>query len=199
MEELKDNAVLFDPGFAQHTTILSVSAEYIYKSVNQFKNFGQRKMKFRMLYPQILRMVDNNVGFCLGSLLWAVYIKGAEPDANITGNPCLGDTYNEDETVEEVNYSIKFFDKLKRDAKYYIGEDYDIAPLHIEILELYKEFIVLNMNFVNTKTVADLKLPEELKIPSETGLKSINSKIQEVIQSGNLLDLKEVLPLVYQG
>lgn len=60
-------SVLFDPGYAQHTTILSISAEYLYASINQFKNLGQRKMKFKMLYPQITRMVDNNVGFCLGS------------------------------------------------------------------------------------------------------------------------------------
>ena len=68
-------SVKFDPGYAQHTTILSISLEYIYSSINSYKNFGQKKAKFKMLYPQILRMVDNNVGFCLGSLLWAVYIK----------------------------------------------------------------------------------------------------------------------------
>ena len=32
--------VLFDPGYAQHTTILSISAEYIYTGLNQIKNFG---------------------------------------------------------------------------------------------------------------------------------------------------------------
>ena len=73
MTQTKVNSVLFDPGYAQHTTILSMSSEYIYAQINQFKNMNQRKMKFKMLFPQLVRMSDNNVGFCLGSLLWAVY------------------------------------------------------------------------------------------------------------------------------
>ena len=143
MENVKEKTVLFDPGYAQHTTILSISSEYIYNTVNQFKNFGQKKMKFKMLYPQITRMVDNNVGFCLGCLLWAVYIKGLG-DAKIEGNPCLGDTYNKEETV-------------------------------------------------------DVILPEGFEIPSEENLEKIHSKIQEVIASGNLLDLTEVFELAYKG
>lgn len=58
-------------------------------------------------------MVDNNVGFCLGCLLWAVYIKSLG-ELQIEGNPCLGDTYNKEETVEEADYSINFFEKLKK-------------------------------------------------------------------------------------
>lgn len=198
MENHKEKTVLFDPGYAQHTTILSISVEYIYNTVNQFKNFGQKKMKFKMLYPQILRMVDNNVGFCLGCLLWAVYIKGLG-DVKIEGNPCLGDTYNKDEAVEEVDYSIEFFNRLKKDVKYYLGLDYNINPLHIKILELYKEFLVLNCCFVNTKTSSDVILPEGFEIPSEENLEKIHSKIQEVITSGNLLDLVEVFELTYKG
>ena len=56
--------VKFDPGFAQHTTILSISLEYMYAGINSFKNFGQKKMKFKMNFPHIERMVNNNVGFC---------------------------------------------------------------------------------------------------------------------------------------
>ena len=36
-------SVLFDPGYAQHTGILSVNIEYIYVSLARFKNLGQRK------------------------------------------------------------------------------------------------------------------------------------------------------------
>lgn len=190
------NKVLFDPGFAQHTTILSISAEYVYNSINKFKNFGQRKMKFKMLYPQIKHMMDNNVGFCLGSLLWAVYIKGTEKNALIQGNPCFGDTYDKEETVAEADYSIEFFNQFKKDVKYYLGQDYEINPLHIKILELYKNFLVENMNFVNTKTTEDLKIPEGIKIPSDKDLETIHSKIQDVIKSGNLLDLTETFNLI---
>lgn len=190
--------VLFDPGYAQHTTILSISAEYIYTGLNQIKNFGQKKMKFKMFYPQLTRMADNNVGFCLGSLLWAVYIKSLG-DIQIDGNPCLGGTYNKEEAVEEVDYSIEFFNKLKKDAKYYLGTDYDINPLHLTILELYKEFLVLNCGFVNTRATNDVQLPASIIIPSKDNLDKIKNKIEEVITSGNLLDLTEVFGLIYEG
>lgn len=191
-------SVLFDPGYAQHTTILSISAEYLYASINQFKNLGQRKMKFKMLYPQITRMVDNNVGFCLGSLLWAVYIKSLG-NVQIDGNPCIGGTYDREETIEEADYSIEFFTRLKKDVKYYLGTDYQINPLHIKILELYKEFLTLNCGFVSTKTTNDVKLPASFKTPSAQESEKIHEKIQEVIKSGNLLDLTEVFGFVYEG
>ena len=112
MTESSLKSVLFDPGYAQHTTILSISSEYIYAGVNQFKNFGQKKMKFKMLYPQLLKMVDNNVGFCMGSLLWAVYIKNLGENIQIEGNPCIDGTYDKEEAVEEVDYSIAFYDTI---------------------------------------------------------------------------------------
>lgn len=199
MTESSLKSVLFDPGYAQHTTILSISSEYIYAGVNQFKNFGQKKMKFKMLYPQLLKMVDNNVGFCMGSLLWAVYIKNLGENIQIEGNPCIDGTYDKEEAVEEVDYSIAFYDKLKKDAKYYLGVDYEINPLCIKVLEIYKEFLTLNCSFVNTKTTSDVQLPRVLKTPSKDDLKTINTKIQEVIKSGNLLDLTEVWNLIHEG
>ena len=198
MTTTNTKTVLFDPGYAKHTTILSISAEYIYATIAQFKNFGQKKVKFKMLYPQLIHMVDNNVGFCLGSLLWAVYIKSLG-NVKIEGNPCLGGTYDEAETVEEADYSINFFEKLKKDAKYYLNEDYKIDPLKIKILELYKEFLILNKGFVSTNTTDNLELPKGFEVPSKTECEKINEKINEVINSGKLLDLIEVLNFAYKG
>lgn len=197
MTTTETQMVLFDPGYAQHTTILSISAEYIYAQLNQFKNFGQKKFQFKMGFPKLKHMADNNVGFCLGSLLWAVYIKSLG-DVTIEGNPCLNGEYDEAETVEEADYSINFYDRLKKDAKYYIGEDYKIDPLDVEILKLYKEFLILNKGFTSTNTTAELKLPQGFSIPDEKSCEKIHEKIQEVIKSGKLLDLKEVLPLAYK-
>ena len=149
-----------------------------------------------MLYPQILKMTENNIGFCLGCLLWAVYIKNTEENTEIKGNPCFGDTYNEAETVEEINFSKDFFNKIKKDTKYYLGQDYDINPLYIKILDIYREFLIINKNFVNTKTTADLIIPQDLKTPDSNELETIYNKIQEVIKSGNLIDLKEVINLI---
>lgn len=195
MAETTANKVLFDPGFAKHTTILSISSEYLYDSINKIKNFNQKKIKFKMVYPQILKMADNNVGFCLGCILWAIYIKNTENNTPIEGNPCFGDTFNESETVEEIDFSIEFFNKIKKDAKYYLGLDYEINPFYIKVLNLYREFLILNKNFVNTKTTADIEIPASLKTPSKQDLTKIYEKIQEVIKSGKLLELTEVFEL----
>ena len=151
-----------------------------------------------MNYPRLVHMADNNVGFCLGSLLWATYIKSLG-DVKIEGNPCLGGEYDEAEAVEEADYSIAFFDKLKKDAKYYIGEDYKIDSDNIKILELYKEFLIANKGFIDTKTTADVVLPKGFTVPDKKDCEVIHNKIQEVIKTGKLLDLKEVLSLAYKG
>ena len=69
----------------------------------------------------------------------------------------------------------------------------------MKILELYREFLVLNCGFVNTRTTNDVQLPNSIKIPSREDLTKINDKIEEVIKSGNLLDLTEVFGLIYEG
>ena len=187
-------SVKFDPGFAQHTTILSLSLEYIYNSLSAFKNFGQKKMKFKLNYPNIIKMVDNNAGFCAGCMLWALYIKSLG-DLSIEGNPCLGDTFNPDESVEEIDFSINYLEQLRKDAKYYLNENYAINHQYIDILNLYREFLLLNENFVNTKTTSDIKLPASLKTPSVQELERIKNKIDEVIKTGKLVDLTETLKL----
>jgi len=199
MTDTKEKTFLFDPGYAQHTTILSINIDYMYSNLNQYKNFGQKKMQFKFVYSKLIKMVENNVGFCLGSLLWAIYIK-AQGDALIEGNPCLGTTYDEAETVEEIDFSIDYFSQLKKDAKYYLNENYEINPLYIKILEIYKKFITQNCGFTSTKSTANLLIPEELIIPEKSeDLEKIYNKIQEVIKSGKLLDLIEVFDLVLKG
>lgn len=198
MSELKEKTYLFDPGYAQHTTILSINLDYIYLNLGQYKNLGQKKMQFKMVYQNILKMVNSNVGFCLGCLLWAAYLK-SQGNVKIEGNPCLGGTYDEAETVEEADYSIEYYERLKKDAKYYLGLDYEINSLHVKILELYKEFLILNMGFVSTRTSEDIQLPTQIDIPSSQDAQKIYDKIQEVIESGKLLDLVDVFGLIYKG
>ena len=182
-------SVLFDPGYAQHTGILSIGVEYIYANISKFKNLGQRKTQFKMYYTKILKLVENNVSFCLGCMLWAKYIKSLG-SKNILNNPCLGDTYNEAEAVEEIDYSIKYFEQSKKDAKYYLGLDYNVDPRYLKIFEVYREFLTINEGFVNTKTTDDIKFPASLKTPED--MESVNSKIQEVVKNGNLVELFEL-------
>ena len=181
--------VLFDPGFARHTGILSMNVEYIQRSISKFKNLGQRKNQYKMYYQKLLQLVNNNVGFCLGCMLWAVYIKSLG-NQEIINNPCIGGTYDEREAVEEVDFSKDYFEQLKRDAKYYLNLDYVINPQYIKVLDVYRDFLILNEGFVNTKTTEDIKLPPVLKTPKDVSV--INDKIQEVVKTGILTDLFEL-------
>ena len=85
--DTKDN-VQFDPGFIQHMSAFEPNIEYVYSSLNSCRNFNQKKMQFKMFYPKIQSLLKNYLGFYLGCILWAVYIKslGEKP---ITGNLCL--------------------------------------------------------------------------------------------------------------
>lgn len=181
--------VLFDPGYAKYTSILSLNIGYIYNNINKFKNLGQRKTQFKMYYQKILNLVNNNVAFCLGSMLWAIYIKSLG-DIEIINNPCLGDTFDEKEAVEELDYSIEYFEQLKKDAKFYLNLNYEVNLKYLKVLEVYRKFLILNEAFVNTKTTNDIKLPIELKNPNN--IDEIYNKIQEVVKNGNLTDLFEL-------
>ena len=61
MTATETKSVKFDPGYAKHTTILSLSLDYIYRKINSIKNFNQKKFQFKMNYPQIVKMVDINL------------------------------------------------------------------------------------------------------------------------------------------
>ena len=57
-------------------------------------------------------------------------------------------------------------------------------------MEVYKEFLTLNEGFVNTKTTDDIKFPTSIKTPED--MEKVNTKIQEVVKSGNLVELFEL-------
>ena len=88
---------------------------------------------------------------------------------------------------------------MNKDSKYYLGKEYKYDEILVKILEVYKEFLTLNCGFVSTKTTGDVQLPQCIKTPDEKTLEQIHEKIQEVIKSGNLLDLLPMFSLIYEG
>ena len=58
-----ENGVQFDPGFIQHIQAFVPSIANIYKNINQFRNFGQKKSHFKMYYPKIQNLLNNYIGF----------------------------------------------------------------------------------------------------------------------------------------
>ena len=177
----------FDPGFAPYILAFRGTVEYLYMDINRFKNLSQRKMKFRQYYKKFLELFNNNLGFYVGCLMWAAYIK-TQPEQDILNNNCFGGEYNEEENVSDVDFMIKFLELLPKDMKYFLGMDYEINPNDVKILEMYKEFLTINKGFVNSKKNTDILLPAGMKTD---GAENFKDKIDEVLKTEDLSKLLE--------
>ena len=184
----------FDLGFAPFILAFRGTVEYLYMDINRFKNLSQKKMKFRQYYKKMLDMFNNNLGFYVGCLMWAAYIK-TQPEQEILNNNCLGQEYNEEENISDTEFMIKFLELLPKDVKYFLGQNYEINQADMKILELYKEFLILNKGFVNSKNNTDIVLPNGVKTEGAEGFKD---KIMEVIKSEDLSKLLEYRDLICQ-
>lgn len=183
-----DNGAQFDPGFVQHMSAFVPNIEYVYAGLNRLKNFTLKKNQFKMYYPKIQSLLKNYLGFYLGCILWATYISHLD-EKPILNNLCFGGEYSEKETLSEVDFIKDYIEQLKKDVKYYTGQDFTIDEKSINILNAYREFLIANKGFVETKTTKDIKLPANLKTPSEKDLEEILSGIEKVIDNGKLYEL----------
>lgn len=184
----------FDPGFAPYILAFRGTVEYLYMDINRFKNLSQRKMKFRQYYKKFLELFNNNLGFYVGCLMWAAYIK-TQPEQDILNNNCLGGEYNKEENVSDVDFMIKFLELLPKDMKYFLGMNYEINPEDLKILEMYKEFLTINKGFVNSKKNTDILLPSGMKTD---GAENFKDKIDEVLKIEDLSKLLEYKDLICQ-
>ncbi len=190
--------VLFDPGYSSCFLGISDSVEFIYDAFcDSVAPFKQKKFQFSALFSKIKNMAFFNVSFYLGCLLWACYIKSFK-DAVIENNPCLNQEYNEEASLEEVNYLIEFLTtKLNRDTKYYINKTFEADPRHIKILETYKDFIITNKGLCAVEKTSDIILPENLKKPDKKALNAMKNKIDEAIKLKDLTKLFDVYDLIF--
>lgn len=187
MIDIKDG-VQFDPGFIQHISAFEPNIEYVYNTLGSYKNFNQKKMQFKMFYPKIQSLLKNYLGFYLGCILWAVYIKNLD-EKPVLNNLCFGGEYSEKDTLEEVDFIEKYIEQLKKDVKYYTGQNFSTDAESLNILDAYREFLKENKGFVETKTTTDIKLPKGFKTPSEKDLQEILDGIEGVIENGKLYEL----------
>ena len=185
-----EKEVPFDPGFVQHIGAIMPNIEYVYASIGRFRNFGQKKTQFKNIFPQLKGLVENYLGFYSGCILWAEVIK-SEGEKPVTGNFCCGSEYNEAETLEEVNFLTAYLHQLPKDIKYYIGQNSEVDENDLKILNAYSDFLKVNKGFTAVEKTTDLVIPESIKFPKDT--KEILAKIEEVIESGRLFELKPIL------
>ncbi len=182
----------FDPGFAPYILAFGGTIEYLYADINRFKNLSQKKLKFRQYYKKILELFYNNLGFYIGCLMWAAYIK-EQPEQEILNNHCLGKEYSEEENTAETEFMIKFLELFPKDMKYFLAENFQFESGVKEILDMYKEFLTINKGFVESKNNTDILLPKGLIIENAETFKE---KIDEVLKSEDLSKLVEYKGLI---
>ena len=90
---------------------------------------------------------------------------------------------------EMKNVKKETIEQLKKDVKYYTGQNFSIAENDIKILDIYREFLKVNEGFVKTQNTTDIKLPSSLKAVDENTLNAIATEIEKVIDNGKLYNL----------
>lgn len=182
----------FDPGFGPYILAFRGTLEYLYADMNRFKNFSQKKMKFMQYHKKFIEMFENNLGFYVGCLMWAAYIK-TQPKQKILSNHCLGQEYNEDANISDTQFMLQFTELFPKDMKYFLGKNYSFDTKIVELLKVYEEFLVLNKGFVESEYNTDIELPKSVKVE---GVEDYKNQIEEVLKTEDLSKLLEYLPII---
>ena len=186
----KSKGLEFDPGFAPYILAFQGTVEYLYLDINKFKNLSQKKFKFMQYYKKILDILNNNLGFFVGCLMWAAYLK-TQPEQKILSNHCLGKKYDEQANIVETQYMLKFIELFPKDLNYYLGKSFSFNENFIKLVKIYEEFLLINKGFVETKNNTDIKLPSSIKTENAENFKQ---KIDDVLKTKDLSKLLEYLP-----
>lgn len=181
--------VKFDPGIGYFVVDFNNFINDVYSQLMSFRTIHQKRARFKLYSNKIITNIKNNIAFYLGCLLWAYYIKKVNADnpKEIEGNVFLNMTEEEKNNYDymiQVNFMENYFDSYERDFLYYTGQETKIPEIWKQILSLYIEFLEKNKGFINTRTTADIILPDSLK--NKEISEDINSIIKEAIEKKDL-------------
>ena len=182
----------FDPGFGPHILTFQGTVDYLYMDINRFKNFSQKKAKFMQYHKKMIEILNNNLGFYIGCLMWAAYIK-TQPKQKILSNHCLGQKYDEENNASETKLMSKFVELFPRDMKFFLNKEFSFSVDIKNLLNVYEEFLTINKGFVESEYNIDIKLPDSVKIDNA---ESYKEKIDEVLKTQDLSKLLEYLPTI---
>ncbi len=182
--------VKFDPGIGELAVDFNNYINDVYSKLMNLHSPHQKRAQFKLYSDKIYSYMQNNIAFYFGCLLWAYYISAnnAKTPKNIEGNPFLNLTEEEKDEFDfavQVNFMDNYFDSFERDSAYYLGKKTVIPDKWRKILELYSEFLDKNNGFTNTKTTADIVIPDEIK-NKKYNLNDVSTLISSVISSKDL-------------
>lgn len=192
----------FDPGFAPHVVHFYPALLAMNDELARIKNFGQKKMRYKVLDKTVQKALQSTLGFWVGCILWGGYIKYTNQNApkEISGNTFLGlsrEDIPDFAYQEEFKAMAQYLETFERNAKYYTGASATLPKEYKNILEEYVSFIEINEHFLETRTTADIKIPAKFDFLAQykdEQLHKLGAKIVEIIAKG---DLSEFLNLEF--
>jgi hypothetical protein len=195
-----NNKAQFDPGYAPHLVPFLPTFQAFIQEMMHIKNFGQKKMRYKVLNKVVHKSLLSTLGFWVGCILWGGFIKYKNADApkEITGNNFIGLTPQDIEGFaynQEFEAILYYLESYSKDMKYYTGTNVTLPDFYKTIVEEYKEFVALNDNFLQTKITSDIKIPSKfdfLAKYSQAELDDINAKIMQIIESQDLSGFLEL-------
>lgn len=182
----------FDPGFGPYILAFKGSIEYLYTDINRFKNLSQKKFKFMQYHKKFIEILNNNIGFYIGCLMWAAYIK-TQPKQKILSNHCFGAEYNKEANIEETQFILKFVELFPKDMKHFLNQNYNFDENIIKLIKIYEEFLILNKGFVESEFNTDILIPESV-ITKDA--KSYKELIETTLETKDLSNFLEYLPTI---
>lgn len=184
---------LFDPGFAPYVYSFTENVQAIDTIMRTLKSPNQRKFKYQILKPQIIALAANSAAFYLGCLMWAKHLKEDFENGcvEIVNNPFLGINLEDKNITKEdfcadIDNFISYFEKFEKDCKFYLGKSFQLPEGYRQIAKIYKEFLLINNSFVNTKYTSDINLPENIDLIINNSNQTNCTKIQQAIDEGKL-------------
>ncbi len=179
----------FDPGFTVHLSLISRDISNFYYNLDSLK-FSQKKQHFKMYSAKLWRLIERNIGFYAGCILWAGVAKN-HPEQLIMNNICYGGEYVEADNVEEVQFLREYLMQFKKDMKYYCGKDFDVPGMYLTVLDDYEEFLKVNEGFVKVSKAQDLKLPANVNMAGVADESLLLNKIEKVVETGDFAPMLE--------
>lgn len=192
--------VPFDPGYAPNLVPFLPAIRTIDAELIVIKNFGQKKLRYKILSKIGHKAFLSTLGFWVGCLLWGGFIKYKFQDnpKPISGNGFIGLSKKDIESFaynEEFEAMSNYIQNYSKDMKYYLSKYTTLPNFYNKIIEEYKEFVALNDNFLNSKSTNDIKISpkfEFLAEYSDAKLDELYSQIVEIIESTDLSQFLEL-------
>lgn len=195
-----ENKIPFDPGFYKLKTSFPNDAHLYIDNISKLKSKHQINFKLVSFETSILKSIKQFASICLGCVLWGGFIhcRYKNNPKEIIGNPAFELAEEDLEKLDhtyEADYILELVENLDKQCRYHLKRPLKSGSEAINILNVYKKFILINNNFINTLSTADVKLPEELNHfynIEEAELEKLKNLIFEIIESGQAEDILKI-------